>query len=237
MRSTSFLKECLATLETYGRVKKTMSWRPPKNTHENYVLDRERSRVEQRNTHKAAKGQPSNSLARQGIQHWVWNLVPPRGDQVPLEDRWDQVVEEVAHKHRQQQLHSAVQSWGVPADQRAAISKNNMQEILDAYMKKKQSKAKERRKEKATLPLKEHGTVPALRFGSKRRFGIHYGLAKNRKLLEMANARKEDQVPWSIQPRIDFTHLNSRRMEARELSLRANQRAERLLAREAVHLQ
>jgi len=198
MCSTSFLKECLATLETYGRVKKTMSWRPPRNTHERYVLEREQSRVEQRNARKKAKGQPSTSNARQGVQHWTWDLVPSRGDQVPLEDRWDQVVEEVAHKHRQQQLHSAMQSWGVPADQRAAVSKNKIQESLDACTKKKkQSQARERRKEKATLPLKEHGTVPALRIGSERRFGIHYGLAKNRKLLEMANARKDDQIPWS----------------------------------------
>jgi len=40
-----------------------------------------------------------------------------------------------------------------------------------------------------------------------------------------------------VQPRADFTHLNSRRMEARELDLRADQRAERLIAREAAHLQ
>lgn len=200
MRSTSFLKECLATLETYGRVKKTMSWRPPKNTHEQYILEREQNRVEQRNAQKTAKGQPSTSKARQGIQHWVWDLVLPLEDQVPLEDRWDQVAEEVAHKHRQQILRSAMQSWGVPADQRSAVSKNKMQETLDAYTmkkKKKQSQTSERRKEKATLPLKEHGTVPALRFGSERRFGIHYGLAKNRKLLDMANARKGDQVPWT----------------------------------------
>ena len=176
-----------------------MSWRPPKNTHERDILEREKSRVEQRNAQKTAKGQPSNSKAREGIQHWVWNLVPPHGDQLPLEDRWDQVIEDFTHKHRQQQLHSAMQLWGVPADQRAAVSKNKMQESLYAYTKKKkkQSQASERRKEKATLPLREHDTVPALRFGSERRFGIHYGLAKNGKLLEMANARQEDQVPWS----------------------------------------
>ena len=177
-----------------------MSSRPPKNAHEQYILEREQNRVEQRNAQKTAKGHPANSKARQGIQHWVWNLVLPLEDQVPLEDRWDQVAEEVAHKHRQQVLRSAVQSWGIPADQRSAVSKNKMQETLDAYTmkkKKKPSQTSERRKEKATLPLKEHGTVPALRFGSGRRFGIHYGLAKNRKLLDMANARKGDQVPWT----------------------------------------
>jgi len=198
MGPTSFLKECLATLENYGRVKKTLSYRPPKSTHERYILEREQNRVQRRNTEKAAKGQPPNSKAREGIQHWEWNLVPPRGDQVPLEDRWDQVAEEVAHKHRHQLLHAAMQSWGIAADRRAALSESEIQEILDGYTaKKKRSQASVRRKEKASLPLKEHSTVPALKFGSERRFGIHYGLAKNRKLLEMANGRKEDQVPWS----------------------------------------
>jgi hypothetical protein len=198
LRSTSFLKECLATLENYGRVKKTMSYRPPKNTHERYVLEREQSRVERRNAQKAAKGQPTNSSAKDAIQHWVWNLVPPRGNQVPLEDRWDQVVEQATHNHRKQVLNSAMQAWGVPADQRAAVPGDKMEEILDAYMeRKKQSVAGRRRKERGSLPLKEHDTIPALRFSSERRFGIHYGLPKGRKLLEMANARKEDQIPWS----------------------------------------
>jgi len=142
------------------------------------------------------------------------------------------------HKHRRQQLHSAMQSWSVPADQRSTLPENKVQEILDAFTKKKkQSQASNRRKEKARLPLKEHGTVPALKYGSERRFGIHYGLPKNRKLLEMANGRKDDQVLWSIQPRADFTHLNSRRLEAREVDLRADQRAERLIAREVAYLQ
>jgi len=175
-----------------------MSYRPPKNTHERYVLEREQSRVERRNAQKAAKHQPTNSKARQGVQHWVWNIVPPRENQVPLEDRWDQVAEEVAHKHQQRLLHSAMQSWSIPADQRAALPEDKRQEILDAYAaKKKLSQVSKHRKERARLPLKEHGTIPALRFGSKRRFGFHYGLPKSRKLLEMANARKVDQVPWS----------------------------------------
>jgi hypothetical protein len=196
--STSFLKECLATLENYGRVQKTMSYRPPKNAHERSLLEREQDRVARRNALKGAKGQPVNSRAKEGIPHWVWNLVQPRSDQVPLEDRWDQVVEEVVHKHRRQQLHSAMQSWSVPADQRSTLPENKVQEILDAFTKKKkQSQASNRRKEKARLPLKEHGTVPALKYGSERRFGIHYGLPKNRKLLEMANGRKDDQVLWS----------------------------------------
>ena len=199
MRSTSFLKECLATLENYGRVTKTMSYRPPKNTLERYALEKEQARIKERNALKAAKGRPPNSKAREGFQQWVWNLVLPRKDQVPLEDRWDQVVEEVAHKHKQRLLHSAVQSWGIPADQRAALSEDQIQEVIGAYTgkKKKQSQAHKRKKERAGLPLKEHGTIPALRFGSGRRFGFHYGLPKNRKLLEMANARKDDQVPWS----------------------------------------
>src|SRR5258708_3016067 len=113
-RSTSFLKECLATLEKYGRVKKTISYRPPKNTHERYALDREQNRLARRNALKATKGQSANSNARQGIQHWMWNLVSPCSNQTPLEDRWDQATEEVVHKHRQQQLHSVMQSWGVP---------------------------------------------------------------------------------------------------------------------------
>jgi len=254
MRSTSFLKECLATLEKYGRLRKTMYCRPPENAHERDALEREQRRVEQRNALKAAKGRPANSKARQGVEHWVWNLLPPRKDQVPIEDRWNQVAEEVAHKHRQRVLHSAMQSWGIPADQRASLPENQMKEIVDAYTgKKKQSQAHKSKKERAGLPLKEHGTIRALRFGSERRFGFHYGLPKNRKLLEMANARKDDQVPWSsecsrqgnccktklsiVQPRADFTHLNSRRREAREYDLRADQRAERLIAREAAHLQ
>ena len=119
-----------------------------------------------------------------------WNLV------LPLKGRWDQVAEEVAHMHHQQVLRSAIQSWGVPADQRSAVSKNKTQVTLDAYIvkKEKQSQTGERRKEKATLPLKEHVTVPALRFGSERRFGIHYGLAKYRNLLDMANVRKAISV-------------------------------------------
>lgn len=176
-----------------------MSYRPPKNTLERYALEKEQARIKERNALKAAKGRPPNSKAREGFQQWVWNLVLPRKDQVPLEDRWDQVVEEVAHKHKQRLLHSAVQSWGIPADQRAALSEDQIQEVIGAYTgkKKKQSQAHKRKKERAGLPLKEHGTIPALRFGSGRRFGFHYGLPKNRKLLEMANARKDDQVPWS----------------------------------------
>lgn len=198
MRSTSFLKECLATLENYGRVTKTLSYRPPRNDQERYALEREQSRVEQRNALKRAKGQPENSIAKPGVQHWMWNLVLPREDQVPLEDRWDQVVEEVVHKHRQRLLHSAMQSWGIPADQRAVLSEDQMQKVVDTYtMEKKQSQARKRKQERAGLPLKEHRTIPALKFGSGRWFGVHYGLPKNRKLLEMANARKSDQVPWS----------------------------------------
>lgn len=175
-----------------------MSYRPPTNTHERYLLEREQSRVARRNAQKAAKGQPANSKARQGIEHWVWNLVPPRDNKVPLEDRWDQVAEEVAHKHRRQLLHGAMQSWGIPADQRAGLSENSMQQIMDAYTeRKKQSPERKRKRERSSLPLKEHRTLTALKFGSERRFGIHYGLPKDRKLLEMANARKEDQVPWS----------------------------------------
>ena len=174
-----------------------MSHRPPSNPQESDALEREQSRVEVRNALKRAKGRPANSIARQEIHHWVWNLVLPREDQVPLEDRWDQVAEEVAHKNRQRLLHSATQSWGIPADHRAALSEDQIQEALDAYTRKKQSRGRKRKQEKATLPLKEHGTIPALRFGSDRRFGLHYGLPKNRKLLEMANARKDDQVPWS----------------------------------------
>src|SRR5258706_2146404 len=198
MHSTSFLKECLATLENYGRVTKTMSHRPPRTPQERDALEREQGRVEVRNALKRAKGQPANSKARQEVHHWVWNLVLPRENQVPLEDRWDQVAEEVAHKSRQRLLHSAMQSWGIPADQRAVLSEDEMQEALDAYTrKKKQSWGRKRKQERAELPLKEHGAIPALRFGSERRFGLHYGLPKNRKLLEMANARKDDQVPWS----------------------------------------
>jgi hypothetical protein len=175
-----------------------MSYRPPKNKVERYLLEREQSRVQRRNAQRAAKGQPENSKAKPAVQHWVWNLVPPRNSQVPLEDRWDQVAEEVAHKHRGIVLNSAMQSWGIPADQRATLSENQMKEIIDSYTKKKkQSQASRRRKERAGLPLKEHGTIPALKFGSERRFGFHYGLPKNRKLLEMANARKDDHVPWS----------------------------------------
>jgi hypothetical protein len=175
-----------------------MSYRPPKSAHERYALEQEQSRVEKRNALKAAKGRPATSKAREGVQHWVWNLLLPPNDQVPIEDRWDQVAEEVAHKHRQRVLHSAMQSWGVPADQRGALSENQMQEILGTYRgKKEQSQAQKGKKERASLPLKEHGTIPALRFGSERRFGLHYGLPKGRKLLEMANARKDDQVPWS----------------------------------------
>ena len=78
-----------------------MSHCPPVDVQEREALEREQSRVEVRNALKRAKGQPANSIARQEIHHWVWNLVLPREDQVPLEDRWDQVAEEVAHKNRQ----------------------------------------------------------------------------------------------------------------------------------------
>ena len=52
------------------------------------------------------------------------------------------------------------------------------------------------------------------------------------KLLQIVNTNLS-----LVQPRADFTHLNSRRMGAREHDLRADQRAERLIARSAAHLQ